>query len=267
MNVRNLQELPGALANGARSKLSSYDYYSLLFEARPACDPVLLRECHRLRYQVYCTERGIADASLHPDGLETDAYDRHSLSALLIYRPERIAAGTIRLVLPSQNGVPRPLPTYDLLAAAGCDLGKLPALPRTAEISRFAIPKAFRRRAGEGAYGNSLDALEADPLRRVIPHLTLGLMAAALRMASDNGIEHVCAIMEPALLRLLARFGMRFIPSGPLIDHHGWRQPCHAPIAQLCRDVAAQRPEAWDIISEGGGYDPAVAARTMRMAS
>ncbi len=266
MNVNDLQEFAEILENPSRSKLSVYDYYLRLFETLPAGSDDLLRECRRVRYQVYCTERGIADATRHPDGLETDDYDPHSLSALLVYRPESIAAGTIRLVLPFDDDGSRPLPTYDLLAAAGRDLSRLPPRERTGEISRFAISKAFRRRAGEDAYGHALEAGARD-LRRVIPHLTLGLMAAALRMASDNGIEHVCAVMEPALMRLLARFGMRFTPAGPLLDHHGWRQPCHASIAQLCRDVAAQRPEAWDIISDGGRYDPALAAQAMRLAS
>jgi N-acyl amino acid synthase of PEP-CTERM/exosortase system len=39
--------------------------------------------------------------------------------------------------------------------------------------------------------------------------------------------------MEPALIRILTRFGVEFTPIGDLMEHHGLRQPCVARLDDL----------------------------------
>ena len=131
---------------------------------------------------------------------------------------------------------------------------------KTAELSRFAISKDFRRRAEDGLYGAFVDD---DGLRhewrRVIPHISLGLISAALRFGSQHGMEVACAVMEPPLLRLLTRFGVHFTPLGPIVEYHGRRQPCYARGESLIARVARERPDVWDVITDGGRYWPATA--------
>ena len=41
-------------------------------------DPELMERSYRLRYQVYCVERGFLDAGDYPEQLERDEFDRYS---------------------------------------------------------------------------------------------------------------------------------------------------------------------------------------------
>ncbi len=226
-----------------------------MFEAIPADTPELLNAAFRLRYQVYCVENSFLDVADNPGGLETDQHDRHSRHALLVHRTSRAVVGTTRLVLPRLGPVSGRLPLYEVCPRA------MRILPpdSTAEFSRFAVSKQFRRRVGDELYGKAYDPDElSGDHRRAIPHITLGLMAVALQLARDHGIDHVCAIMEPALLRLLRRFGIRFTPIGPMLEYHGLRQPCYAEIDELLANVEAERRDVWEVITDcGRNWSPA----------
>jgi N-acyl amino acid synthase of PEP-CTERM/exosortase system len=229
-----------------KSVMSLLHTYKSLFEVAPADTPDLIREVHRLRYQVYCMENSFESPADNPDGLERDRYDAHSLHALLSYRATRTPVGTMRLILPNFGE----LPMFELCRSA------VKILPKTttAEFSRFAVSKKFRRRVDDWVYPADLIPVgegQIDP-RRVIPHITLGLMTTALQMGRAHGITHVCAIMEPSLLRLLARLGIHFIPVGPTVEHHGIRQPCYSEVGDLLAGVERERPEIWDVITNGG---------------
>jgi N-acyl amino acid synthase of PEP-CTERM/exosortase system len=166
-----------------------------------------------------------------------------------MHRLSGLVVGTTRLVLPKLGPVAGRLPIFDVCPEAARVLPDA----TTAEFSRFAVSKHFRRRLGDDLYGRAYgrEELQSDG-RRIIPHITLGLMAVALQLAGDHLIDHVAAIMEPALLRLLARFGIRFNPLGPIIDYHGWRQPCYARIDDLLAEVAAERRDIWEVITDCG---------------
>jgi N-acyl amino acid synthase of PEP-CTERM/exosortase system len=231
------------------SKLSLAESYKVLFEAVRATAPGQLNESFRLRYQVYCVENHFLDPADNPGGLETDGHDHHALHALLIHRATNSVCGTTRLVLPKLGPVAGRLPLFDACPEAA----ELLPTATTAAFSRFAISKAFRRRVADGLYGRAYTPEEiASDSRRIIPHITLGLMAAALRMAVDYGIDHVCAIMEPSLLRLLSRFGINFVPLGPMVDYHGLRQPCYAEISELLETMESERPDIWEVVTDYG---------------
>jgi N-acyl amino acid synthase of PEP-CTERM/exosortase system len=73
-------------------------------------------------------------------------------------------------------------------------------------------------------------------------------------MSRDHGITHLCAVMEPALMRLLARFGLLFRPYGERVDYHGLRQPCYCDLSSLDNDVRTHRADYWDIVTSGGQF-------------
>jgi N-acyl amino acid synthase of PEP-CTERM/exosortase system len=54
--------------------------------------------------------------------------------------------------------------------------------------------------------------------------------------------------MEPALLRLLSRFGIYFTPIGPLVEYHRMRQPCHANAATLLQRVREENFDLWEFL-------------------
>jgi N-acyl amino acid synthase of PEP-CTERM/exosortase system len=196
------------------------------FEVVRASAPTLLDQVYRLRYQVYCVENSYEDPKQQMDGRERDLYDDRSVHALLIHRRTDAVAGTVRVILPGSDREP-PLPID--LAADAEQRELLRRLPhsRTAEISRFAIAKAFRQRCTEAED------------RRMLRYITIGLIRGALEICRDKQIQYGCAVMERSLIRLLGRLGFVFEHIGGLIEHHGARQPCVAPVDQIASTAEA----------------------------
>ena len=227
--------------------------YQRVFESMPANAPHLLEAAHRIRYQIFCVENQIFDTTENPDGLERDEYDSHSLHALLFYKVTQEIVGTVRLVFHKPGMRHGSLPLYRVCHDPRLRNPDFLPLETTVEIGRFAITKAFRRREGDGKYGRfyGYEELVGDP-RRLIPHVTLGLMTTALQMSIPRGIQHVCAVMEPSLCRLLARFGIHFEVLGPEVQYYGLRQPCYSKLAELLARIELERPEVWEVITDGG---------------
>ncbi len=261
----------------AEQPLHSYERY---FDVFRADTPRLLREAHRLRYQVYCVERRFEDAAQHPDGLETDEYDHRSVHTLLVCRPTGATTGTVRLVLPdgksrardlgiecpgtvrlvlpnSGNGGPE-LPIQKVCSRLSVWDDRLLPAATTAEISRFAVSRDFRRRLGEDratfadAGPSEQRNAMAGGIDKVMPHIALGLMLGLAHMSVDHGITHWCAVMEPMLLRLLRRLGIDFTPLGPKVAYHGWRQPCYRSLVDLSADIRRKRPDVWEVLTDHG---------------
>ena len=221
------------------------------FERDFACigadDADLRDRAYRLRYDVYCVENAYEDSADNADGRESDAFDSHAPHKMLIHRPTGMASGVVRLILPLDRP-DRGLPVMQL--TDGAMAGLLPAT-RTAEVSRFAISRRFReqiRSSAAVAAGGAASAL--------LCHLSIGLMRGVVEIAAERRITHICAVMEPALLRMLSRFGVHFETFGPKINHHGWRQPCFAELDALLARTWAERRDIWNILTNRGAAWP-----------
>ena len=210
--------------------------YDRHFAVVRATIPELLHKAYRLRYQVYCVENPFENPDEQIDRCETDRYDDRSAHTLLVHRPTGEVVGTSRVILPHKGD---PLPIATLLH--GADLRGFAEFPiaRTAEISRFAISKQFRRRCGEGR----------------MPFITLGLMKGVFDICRDHEISHLAVVMEPPLIRILRRFGLDFMPIGGLVEHHGLRQPCIARMADLIEHSRESETLLWRY---NAGQKPAV---------
>lgn len=236
------------------------------FDVLDADNQALLDEVFRLRYQVYCVENAFEDASQLPDGREIDDYDRYrAVSSLVRHKPTGHVAATVRLVLPDRADPRQLFPIEQQCAesfnAAGFDFNHMPR-NAMAEISRFCVSKHFKRRLGEA---KTVSGIGPDPQSyadlqekgvRMIPHLTIGLFAAIVRMSAANGVAIWYAVMEPSLLRLLTRFGIEFTPIGGLVDYHGMRQPCYGKIEQVLAGIWEKRPDIWRLITDDGRVWP-----------
>jgi N-acyl amino acid synthase of PEP-CTERM/exosortase system len=237
-------------SKGGTRLLEVYDRY---FEIVLAETDEQRRAAFRLRYAVYCVEHPFEDPTQNPGGLEIDAYDASALHALLLHRASQDVVGTVRLILPrSDNEFPiRHVCQHELIVRDN------PLLPwaKTAEISRFAVSRKFRRRAGDKAPVGNLTPPSIDH-RRQIPNTSLGLMQAIVWMAAKARITHLCALMEPTLLRMLRRLGIHFVPIGPEVDYHGRRQPCYSELDLLLSRIWVERPEVWEVITRDGGLWP-----------
>ena len=220
------------------------------FEIVRANTPALLDRVYEIRYQVYCVENAFEDPAQNVGGREMDGDDDRAAHILLIHRKTGEAAGTARVIFPDPSQR-RPLPVEDVLDPVGERL--FARLPResTGEISRFAVPKAFRRRRGEERYpdigpttppGASSSGV---PEQRIMPFITFGLLRGIVGICLKSGISHITAVMEPPLIRLLGRFGLDFEPIGGLVDYHGLRQPCVARLDDLIDRVREESGCLW----------------------
>jgi N-acyl amino acid synthase of PEP-CTERM/exosortase system len=238
------------MSDDPRPDLPLLGLYEKYFQVISADSPEMLAKAHALRYQVYCVEHAFLDPAMQSNDEEWDLYDAHSAHAVLISKPSNDVVGCIRLVLPAPDGSGA-LPLRELLGEA--ERAKLDTLGprRIAEISRYAISKRYRRRPGESLYPD-VNWNEPSPteIRRLMPHMSLGLIRGSCLLAAQHGVETVCAAMAPALLRLLERLGLFFEPLGPPIDYHGLRQPCVAEGKKLLAGMAAFKPDYYEVVSQ-----------------
>ncbi len=211
--------------------------------------PALQDALFRLRYQVYCLENAFENAAEFPDRREKDAFDEHSLHAALIYKPSSSVVGGVRLIQPQSASV---LPLYSIVGRTEANVLRQLS-PRIAEISRYAVAGAFRRRQGDGDYPDlALHSWSSEAeCRRVLPHITLGLMRAILGYCAEHDIQLLCATMAPALIRLLHRLGLHFQPIGPMVTFHGVRQPCFAWYEELLAGLKACHVDFHDVVIRG----------------
>ncbi len=188
-----------------------------------------LREAQRLRYQVFCEERGVLPGH---DGIESDEYDPRSRHVVLRRQSNRELVGTVRVITAATDGPFAYLPMQRV-----CDPVFLRGLPiaTTGEVSRFAL--ARDRHSPNG---------KSDLLLR------LALMQGILRISRDLRLTHWCAGMEQSLLRLLRFNAICYEPVGPVIDYHGLRQPAVGVIDTILATVRRERPAIWDYVTEFG---------------
>lgn len=245
------------------------------FEVVLADTQALREEVFRLRYQVYCVENAYEDPAENLDGMETDAFDERSVHALLRHKPTGLCAGALRLVManPGASDARFPLEVFCAGGLNASDRQRMASIPRghAAEISRFAISKAFRRRFAEhltttgiteqNLFGDVRTTASGEVMRRATSHLTIGLFCGLVRLATAHEINYLYAVLEPSLLRLLERFGIRFERLGVPIDYHGRRQCAVASLTDLVEGVRAERPEIWTLAMQAGRGDGAPAGR------
>jgi N-acyl amino acid synthase of PEP-CTERM/exosortase system len=241
--------------------ISAFNEY---FELVHADTDELRKQVYLLRYQVYVLETGFEReddcicVDIAGNGRvcwEEDEFDVRSDHFLVRHRRTGVYAATARLILPDPRDASAPYPIEQHCHLEQAVLATKMRV-RLGEISRFAVSKAFKRRIGEtgtlAGVAQNVDMYFEDHERRVLPHISLGLIAAVLRMAHDHGVSHFYAVMEPALLRLLGRFGIIFNRIGPDVDYHGKRTPCLGAIGEILPNIHSACPAVWDLITNRG---------------
>jgi len=157
-----------------------------------------LEQVCRLRYRIYCLEKGFEPKDRHPNGIEIDEYDVYSIHfAAKVFGH---TVGTVRLILNNPLGFPAE--RYCRTDIAAFSIRK----EQTLEISRFAVSTTLAR------------AMNFDRTQ-----ILIGLFREVYQETKQLGIEHLCAAMGKGLQRLLCRFGIVFSQLGPIIDYHGPR--------------------------------------------
>lgn len=218
------------------SKSSELDAISDEFSVELVRTKEDLQEAYRIRYQVYCLERGFEPAGEGVE-IEKDDYDARTRHVLVRSSRNGQALGTVRLILPDHSALERSFPMQNV-----CPPEVLNGLPiaEMAEVSRFAVSKA--RRGQIGARGGLL---------------RLSLVQGLVKLSHEIGVNYWCALMEPTLLRLLSATAIHFRSIGPLVEHHGLRQPAYNSLDEILQRMHAEQPPLWNFITEGGRLWPA----------
>jgi N-acyl amino acid synthase of PEP-CTERM/exosortase system len=225
--------------------------YDRQFAVVRADTQALLDLAYSLRYQVYCLENQFEDPAQFSDGREIDGDDDRSVHTLLVQRATGAVAGTVRVILPCHDAA-RQLPIERVLNVRDRLLFQCFPLRSTAEISRFAVSKEYRRRHGEQRYADAKFSEPRDGLlpkeRRLMPHITFGLLRGVLDICLNYGVTHLAGVVEPALIRILAGFGLDFEPLGSPVEHHGIRQPCVARLVDLIQRSRERTTPLWQYL-------------------
>jgi N-acyl amino acid synthase of PEP-CTERM/exosortase system len=246
-----------ATPSAAKERADILRHFDAVFSEAPALSAEDLTDTFRLRYLVYCLDRGFEDAQSCPSGLEYDDYDQHASHCLLRDRHGKRPLGTVRVVTTTgaAEGI-ESLPLAEYASAESMDV--LRSLPgaSTAEVSRFAISRSARdilRQSAEAAEARFGTAGESQrPYDKLLPYMALGLFRGIIRVSMRRELTHWCLAAEPSLIRRLRSLGLHLRPVGPLIEHRGLRQICYAEITELLARVEAERPEIWDVMTLGG---------------
>jgi N-acyl amino acid synthase of PEP-CTERM/exosortase system len=183
--------------------------------------PHLLEESYRLRYEVYCLERGFLPAADYPDHLERDAFDSHSVHVGVVNNEGTVVA-TARLIEMRDANLPV-FAHCSLFTAEGQVLD--PAW-RVAEVSRLSVSRRYNRRAGDEFYGLQGQTPRAgETERRGGGELVLALYRAIYQAAKRHRFTHWIAATERSLQRLFAKYQFPFRAIGPESDYYGMVAP------------------------------------------
>lgn len=191
--------------------------------------PEQILEAKRLRYRVYCEERGYEPGQ---DGIEQDEFDANAHHVLVRSRVTGEVFGTVRVVLSAaeREGLGFPMQRV-------CDDYVLAPLPQTAtgEVSRFALT---RDRGGISPAAATL--------------MRLFLIQGLIELSGELGLTHWCAIMERTLLRLLRSTSIYFLPVGPAIEYHGVRQPAIFTLEDGLERMRRENHQIWSFLTRDG---------------
>ena len=239
-----------------RNIINHFDRY---FQIVPANTQQLLEECHKLRYQVFCIENHYLSDIENKNASEFDVYDDRAVHSLILHKETGLYAATVRLVLSSENRRSNTFP-IECHLTPGCrsEYDRLVCAPivQTAEISRLLISKHFRQRIGESdlihGIGNDFGMLSPKIKRQFTAQISLGLFKAIVQMSAKEDIYYWLALMEPQLIRLLARIGIHFNHLSESIKYCGDRHICFENAGEVLLGIRRQRPDIWAFITSNG---------------
>jgi N-acyl amino acid synthase of PEP-CTERM/exosortase system len=205
--------------------------------------PELLESSYRLRYQVYCLERGFLRPEDYPLGLETDEFDCISSHVGAVDANGELA-GTARLVRNTAAG----FPLFHHCSIFPHEKARDTANDRLVEVGRLSVSRHYRRRADD----EPLIAGNARNLRRSADYqvvnrrrgrgdVLLTIIKAVYQQSKRMGATEWLAATEPSLQRVLARHGVPFRRIGPESDYFGLVAPYRMDVGEFDQVILSGR--------------------------
>jgi len=176
----------------------------------------------RIRYQVFCLDKGFEDPCAFSAAQETDAWDDQSAHFIVQNKHSEQWVAATRLVVPRKG---HPLPV-DSLGALDRHLLDDPKMA-LGEISRFCIIGNRSRVEINSQLQPEPNSLEAWGIGAIGKkqqfEVTLGMMRAAGIYALKRDINFCVMLITDAFARMLRTLGVPLEPVGPVTDHRGLR--------------------------------------------
>lgn len=201
-------------------------YFSLVY----ADNDQLRKQVYKIRYDVFCDELNLEKNC--PKDIEKDEFDAYAHHFLLKHKRSGEYAGTVRFVLPANNGISLPLPfeKYCLGAVNRSIIDPDDLIQGSyGEVSRLAVPASFRKRAGEQGKPFTVNETPSPCIteedRRQFPNISVSLYLACAAFFVHKQIDYTFVMAEPRLARCLARVGIVLDQAGEITDYHGQRAP------------------------------------------
>lgn len=206
-----------------------------------------LKSLFKLRYEVYCLERGYLPRDDYPHGHESDEHDVAS-EHFGAFDSNDEPIGYVRLVRSGSNGFPFEQHCTDLVP----DL-RLPRGDDAAEISRLMVRQDHRVARGDsGPRAPSLEPVPSQASAARSARILLHLYRQMYAYSIANGVRWWYAAMERPLARFLRQWDFGFQQIGPETDYFGPVAPYMANLRDLEKRVGASNPQllAWMQSSE-----------------
>jgi N-acyl amino acid synthase of PEP-CTERM/exosortase system len=204
-----------------------------------------ITDIYRLRYKVYCDERGFEKPEDHPGGIEVDEYDEHSAHFATIIQGNDAVVGTARIIFNTIKGFP-------LEKHANIEQELFADINRNAigEVSRLAFSKEYCKRLKENAlssfygYGDENgQTMEVAVKKNTDGDIAISIYSSIYKECREKKLTHLIAIMTDGLYRLLKRNGISFKQIGPSVDYHGKRTPYICCVENLMRIMRDKHPD------------------------
>jgi N-acyl amino acid synthase of PEP-CTERM/exosortase system len=205
--------------------------------------PELLESSYRLRYQVYCLERGFLRPEDYPLGLEMDEFDPISSHVGAVDAHGELA-GTARLVRNTSAG----FPLFRHCSVFPQEKALDTASDQLVEVGRLSVSRHYRRRQADGV----LILGSVPPVRRSAEFhgmnrrssrgdLLLTIIKAVYQQSKRMGATQWLAATEPSLQRVLARHGVPFRQIGPESDYFGLVAPYRMDVEEFDQAIVSGR--------------------------
>lgn len=176
----------------------------------------------RIRYQVFCLDKGFEDPGAFSAAQETDAWDDQSAHFIVQDKSSRQWVAATRLVLP-KPGRPLPVDSLNVFDRRILDDPNTPV----GEISRFCI-------IGNRSQVEVNSQLEPDPNsleawgigsigKKQQFEVTLGMIRAAGIYALKRGVNYCIMLITDAFARMLRTLGVTLRQAGPATEYRGMR--------------------------------------------
>ncbi|NTF17740.1 PEP-CTERM/exosortase system-associated acyltransferase [Agrobacterium rubi] len=201
-----------------------------------------MEDAFRLRFQVYCKEKGFLPADEYPSGCEIDEFDG-SATHLLVRGADSSLIGYMRII-DGRGDTGFPMFAHGMTVH---DDFAIPEPGDAVEISRMIVRSDFRheiRSAHEGFVHSP--GLPSPAARNASDLVQLKLLRETYHHALRKDARWVYAAMEPTLHRKFRMMGIPFGPIGPPADYFGEVRPYAMNLRTLEATLEERFPETME---------------------